>query len=109
MDLEDEDKSSEDSSDNKGVYQALPNPTKKARQVKTSMALSPRINDIKKLHNPLFYIFVILLLCFGAGYGGADFRHFALGGPLKKLFDFHWFRRKLRAKQETKQQLKSSP
>jgi serine protease Do len=54
-----------------GSYQALPNPSKSVREIKSRISKSSHIKDLKKLNQPIVYVFLVLLVSFGSGYAGA--------------------------------------
>jgi serine protease Do len=58
-------------------YQALSLPNIRVDALKSSLVNSARIQDLKKLNNKFVYLFLILVISFGAGYGGAilQYRH----------------------------------
>ena len=52
-------------------FNAVPIPNQKISDLKTRIAKSKRVADLKKLNNKFVYAFCILVISFGAGYGGA--------------------------------------
>jgi S1-C subfamily serine protease len=52
-------------------FNAVPIPNQKISDLKSRIAKSKRVKDLKKLNNRFVYAFFVLLISFGAGYGGA--------------------------------------
>ncbi len=60
-----------------GSYEALPVPNRKINEIKSNFINSGKVQDLKKLNNRFTYLFIILVISFGAGYAGAilQYRH----------------------------------
>ena len=52
-------------------FKAVPIQNQRINDLKSRITKSKRIEDLKKLDNKFFYAFCILVISFGAGYGGA--------------------------------------
>lgn len=52
-------------------FRAVPIPNQRMNELKSRFSKSKRIKDLKKLDNRFVYVFCILVISFGAGYGGA--------------------------------------
>jgi len=52
-------------------FKAVPIQNQRINDLKSRLSKSKRIEDLKRLDNKFFYAFCILIISFGAGYGGA--------------------------------------